>query len=170
MPFQKYINKDISISIDVSDVLDIDDREQTFTLLYWTQLEWEDSNLNFTFLKEKMSTNLLDNQSIQNIWTPELTFFTTVLKSSDIISEDIYVIQKAIPKLSGDNDVLRSNETYSGEENSLRKEILYQRKFVCNFFDKMRTYPFGKQICKVSIALKTSDQERVEKSPQKYYS
>ena len=169
MPFQKYINKDISISIDVSDVLDIDDREQTFTLLYWTQLEWEDGNLNFTFLKEKMSTNLLDNQSIQNIWTPKLTFFTTVLKSSDIISEDIYVIQKAIPKLSGDNDVLRSNETYSGEENSLRKEILYQRKFVCNFFDKMRTYPFGKQICKVSIALKTSDQERVEKSPKKYY-
>ena len=162
MPFQKYINKDISISIDVSDVLDIDDREQTFTLLYWTQLEWEDSNLNYTFLKEKMSTNLLDNQSIQNIWTPELTFFTTVLKSSEIISEDFYVIQKAQPKLSADNDFLRSNETYSGEENSLRKEIMFQRKFVCNF-DKMKTYPFGKQNCKVSIALRTSDQERVKK-------
>ena len=145
------MNKDISISINVVDVLDIDDKEQTFTLLYWAQLEWEDSNLKFNFLKEKMSINLLDNQSLHNIWTPELTFFTTVLKSSEIISEDIYVIQKAIPKLSGDNDVLRSNETYSGEENSLRKEILYQRKFVCNFFDKMRTYPFGKQNCKVSI-------------------
>ena len=157
------MNKNITIRVNVSDVLDIDDREQTFTLLYWVKLEWEDSNLNFTFLKKKMSSNLLDNQSIQKVWTPGLTFFTTVLKSSEIISEDIYVVQKASPNLSGDNDILRSNETYSGEENSLRKEIMFQRKFVCNFFDKMRTYPFGKQNCKVSIALKTSDQDRVEK-------
>ena len=48
--------------------------------------------------------------------------------------------------MSGDLDILRSEELYSGEENPIILRKTYQSMFICSF-DSIHLYPFDKEVC-----------------------
>ena len=159
---ETFEDSEIFTSVTILRLIDIDDSELTFTLLFRIRLEWYDDDVKFLFLKDLMKENIVNEEIQTSIWNPEIKVLVAVPGSQNIISEYFSVRKEGKPKLSNDNDHYTMNETYDGDQNSFVKEFFIQSKFVCTF-DKIETYPFGVQTCGFGISLKDpADEFRIK--------
>ena len=100
------------------DIIDINDVDLTFSILFKVTLEWVDPNVHFNFLKENENENFID----ASIWKPKVDFLLVVPNSFQELSKKVLVRRETRPSLSGENDIIRVNETYAGENNTILQE------------------------------------------------
>ena len=68
---------DILLSIEVLEILDLNEVQSTMKLKYTMIVEWYDSRLKFKNLKMKPSLNTLENEEALGLWYPAIVFFNT---------------------------------------------------------------------------------------------
>ena len=69
---------EVNVSVAIREVIDIDDVELTFTLLFEIIFEWRDNNLLFNYLKDDVKQNVIDFEEDYKYWHPNLKLMLTV--------------------------------------------------------------------------------------------
>ena len=140
--FQTFYLETIETNIDIQNLVDINENDASFTVVFNISMNWHDHRIQFNFLKENPYKNLLNSYLEGLIWTPKITLRLTapsniqyifispslfISVSKEEISKQLMVLKSSEPpRLSADNYVLRVNETYSGKSNPFQMEIWYQ--------------------------------------------
>ena len=65
----------INASIRVSSVLDVDQDDASFTVLFNLNLKWNDPHVKFFYLKGKKEQNHITKNLSKRIWMPSIKFF-----------------------------------------------------------------------------------------------
>ena len=65
---------EITTKVTISSILDLSDRNSAFSLIFIIDLEWNDLNLKFNYLKENQQSNSIETETFQKMWGPKLNF------------------------------------------------------------------------------------------------
>ena len=64
----------VNASVNVSSVLDVDQDDATFTILFSLNLKWKDPYLKFNYLKRRKQQNHITEKFSNSIWMPSIKF------------------------------------------------------------------------------------------------
>ena len=148
----------LSVRINVDQVLDMDVNSKRLQLKFSTELHWSDSRLRVLNLQANMRDNAIRPADWQQLWIPDLLFASTTthlttasLGPSEARSE-VFVRRLAGPQ--GDNQSrLVQNYVYLGADTEIVKRNSYTIRFICAY--DLGWYPFDVQVCNVPFALNT---------------
>ena len=152
-PPQKYRNKsDIFVSIDIKDILELDEIGKVFQVKFILYLTWIDSRLTYQNLKKDPNLNVLLLEDQKKIWTPAVIFSNT--KDDDRTQIDEYTLVRVLPNedflyTKSDMSVKENIFYFKGSENILELSRTYRVDFLCNY--DMALYPFDTQICSLNF-------------------
>ena len=105
---------DVLASVTVFDLIDINEEESVFSILFSLVLEWRDLNLNYNFLKENKENNIIKDQVYEAMWRPSVQFL--LLQDGSRLNElDRHVTVQRRTGATMVGDVASPNETYPGE-------------------------------------------------------
>ena len=152
-PIQYGINTDIhntniEASATVLEILDINESNSIFSLMFFLSLEWRDVHVTFMFLKNDQEKNRIEEKTI---WFPHIKF--SVLQDLDktaINYQEITVRKTGNATLKDGKGILHPIEAYEGSENLLQMMIQYQNAFFCSFANIGR-YPFDEEECEIQF-------------------
>ena len=65
----------INASVRVSSVLDVDQDDASFTVLFDLNLQWNDPHVKFFYLKGQKEQNHITKELSKSIWMPSIKFF-----------------------------------------------------------------------------------------------
>ena len=139
---------EITTQVTISSILDLSDRNSAFSIIFIIDLEWNDLNLKFNYLKENQQSNSIETETFQKMWRPKLNFGILAGTSGHpkVIFEENVVIRSRKAFLANDVDKVPYNESYHGSENKIHSKIMYQANFNCQF-KGIYLYPFGTNNC-----------------------
>ena len=106
---------DVLASVTVFDLIDINEEESVFSILFSLVLEWRDLNLNYNFLKENKENNIIKDQVYEAMWRPSVQFL--LLQDGSRVNEldrHVTVERRTGASMVGDN--ASPNETYPGDQ------------------------------------------------------
>ena len=151
-------NTQITANLSLMEVISIDETRSEFCLLFSLVLEWRDSKVYYTFLKNQMEMNVLKKDKWSSIWLPNLTFTTLTgdAEKVKIIDQNIYIRKLGRPELSQDVDKISVSEMYEGTENKIYYSLMSQATFSCPF-NSIKYYPFGDEECQFKFYISGSD-------------
>ena len=147
---------EIQTNVTVVDILDLSDETSSFSVIFIIDLEWNDLNLKFKYLKEESQSNSIDKETFeQRMWKPQLNFGTLAgtAEHPKVVFEEIVVIRSHKATLANDIDQVFYNESYLGSENKIHSKRIYQATFNCQF-NGIYLYPFGTNECHFRFFLK----------------
>ena len=143
---------EVILSLDVQNILDIQEVQKILALKFNMEANWKDSRLQFYNLKEDEELNTLMFSEKQQIWVPTILFSNT---RDDLTStNDKYAFAKVIRSMNGTLLSLESNEDileYKGSENEIKINRIYEVDFICDY--NMRFYPFDIQVCTLDLVI-----------------
>ena len=145
----------LAATFNVLSVFEVNEVESTFDIYFILEIQWNDKDLDFEFLKEKDYQNFLTQETKKKIWTPKIYFDSarTIISSSGSLDDaEIFVLRRGVPALDSDLDSLHVNELYAGRHNPLKMVIEERVLFTCSF-DNIKNFPFGKQKCSLKFHL-----------------
>ena len=148
-------NTQIMANLSLIELISIDEGKSEFCVVFSLALEWRDSKVVYTFLKQELEMNVVKKDNWTSIWLPELTF-TTLTGDADqvkIIDKSIYIRKVGRARLSSDVDSISVDEIYEGNENKVYYTILSQANFYCPF-NSLKYYPFGDEQCKFEFYIR----------------
>ena len=151
-------NTQINANLSLIEIISIDETKSEFCVLFSLVLEWRDSKVHYTFLKDQMEMNVVKRANWTSIWLPDLTFTTLTgdAENVKIIDKNIYIRKMGEPELSSDVDEISVHEIYSGTENKIYYSILSQATFSCPF-NSIKNYPFGDEECNFDFYISGPD-------------
>ena len=86
-------NTTVSISMEIDDILNIQELEMEYTVHLKIKIWWHDSRITFRNLKINKDENILRMKEIDQIWSPKLMFLDSnevgVIKAGDQASKDV---------------------------------------------------------------------------------
>ena len=144
----------VSISIDVLKLVDINEEDYSIEIQFEISLKWKEKRATYHNLKTRDSLNALSEDDIKMLWLPEVVYENTDQKESTRLGEygsgewqTRVVVRKEVEKgtMSGLESV-DETEIFSGFENSLVMNQTYTHTFQCNY--KLSYYPFDIQVKK----------------------
>ena len=105
---------DVFASVTVFDLIDINEEDSVFSILFSLVLEWRDLNLNYNFLKEKKENNIIKDQMYEAMWRPSVQFL--LLQDGSRVNElDRHVTVQRRTGATMVGDTASPNETYPGD-------------------------------------------------------
>ena len=136
----------IKVSVDVQQIVNINDLKLHFGAKFRLRLKWFDLQLKWVNLKESKFRNFLNDDEKKMIWIPKLR-----MEDSDYIkpiavdkSATVYVKRES----EGSSRIYPTNVDrslyYEGADNPLHYERDYQEQFFCSF--DYIWYPFEVQV------------------------
>ena len=156
--FKGYDNKysqgknaiNISISMDVYSIEEINELEMKISIKVRFTMKWLDSRLTFRNLKYTDFYNQLNIEEIKKIWTPSLLFLSS--KGTYIKAEDgTVLVKKNGSKQLNELSELDEDYLYSGNENPISMVTYTHVKLDCTF--DLTMYPFDSQRCPIKLAI-----------------
>ena len=145
----------LSATFNVLNVFEVNEVESTFDIYFILEIQWNDKDLDFEFLKHKDYQNFLTQEEKKKIWTPKIYFDnarTIISSSSSLDDAEIFVLRRGVPALDSDLDSIHVNELYAGRNNPLKMVIEERVLFTCSF-DNIKNFPFGIQKCSLKFHL-----------------
>ena len=139
----------VSISITLMKVVDIEERDHSIHLQFEINLQWKENRMKYQNLKEKTSLNALTKSDISMLWLPLVIYDNTDQKESTRLGMEwewvtgVSVIKEGDFTRSGLQEVDEA-EMFEGDENTLRMTQTYTREFQCKY--KLQRYPFDTQV------------------------
>ena len=139
-------NKNISISIEVMDMIEINELNMDYTIEVKVMMKWFDSRITFRNLKPTHYENQLNDEERDQIWKPELLFLHS--KGIQRHRWTVTVHRTGMPKL---NKLTEINEDYlyAGNENHITMVDYIVVKLGCKF--NLLMYPFDTQRCPIEL-------------------
>ena len=145
----------VSTSIDVLKLVDIDEEDYSIEIQFEITLNWKENRAAYYNLKENDILNALSQEDIEKLWLPEVIYVNTDQKDSTRLGDgnwewktNVVVKREGNSTFSG-LEMLDETEIFRGDENSLLMQQSYTRKFHCAF--KLRRYPFDTQVTEEPI-------------------
>ena len=154
-------NATISISMEIYDILNVQELEMEYTVHMKVQIWWYDSRIIFRNLKINKDKNILNKHEIDQIWSPELMFLDSnqvgIIKAGDHVSKDVSQFSgKGTVRILRQGNYqhnplkeLDEDYLYPGKENALLMTNHMVVKLGCKFFLEM--YPFDSQLCPIKL-------------------
>nr|XP_053643778.1 gamma-aminobutyric acid receptor subunit beta-like [Cherax quadricarinatus] len=144
--------------------LKIEDVEETINLEFIVNIEWRDSRLTYTNLREDIHANKLSKIETESIWKPKLKF-PNVKDGKLQKLEEIFYIQKNNDSLTSNFNAVNMDVTYMGASAVIIQREHYSGSFVCDF--NVFYYPFDVQQCSVLVQLSSVNEELVTFTTEK---
>ena len=135
---------DVNASVEIIQILDIDEVKSEVTIIFSVYLTWRDPRLKFLYLKKSKESNVID----EHIWIPKFTFGNLKENLSDFQGK-MEVRREGVPRENSKTNLIME-EIYEGKENLITMKSFYQIKFICGF-DNIGLYPFDKEFCSIDI-------------------
>ena len=168
-PVGKRSMLELNMSVDVVDILLINEVKGYFRTRFVLLREWLDPQLTYRDLKKDSRLNLLSPTEQETVWFPEVVFENVASDEDwmEIVLSKEYNIVRNIE----DDDIdpvgvtaIDNTFMFSGEENShfLTKEFTIL--WICNF--NMMWYPFDTQTCAMQFKIVNKFADLVDLSPQ----
>ena len=148
-----YFQPEVMTSVNILDVMDVDQSTGIFSAFVKIEFEWFDYDLQFTYLKNSAHKNEINDTTLNTMWTPN--YDIAYLETYDIVYQKVSVNRMAESRMSGDMDDLHPLELYDGADNNLQKTVFFFAKFRCAF-SNIDKFPFGMDHCNFYIFLKDS--------------
>ena len=149
--FSQGKNANVSISINVLNIREINEMEMNIKVEVEVILKWFDSRVTFRNLKSSTFKNQLSKKEINQIWSPELSFLNSKGTHSHIKAggdETVWINRKGSRQLN-DLSELDEDYLYPGYENPI---IMVSKMLVeldCAF--DLTMYPFDTQRCPIKL-------------------
>ena len=160
---------ELNMSVDVVDILLINEVKGYFRTRFVLLREWLDPQLTYRDLKKDSRLNLLSPTEQETVWFPEVVFENVASDEDwmEIVLSKEYNIVRNIE----DDDIdpvgvtaIDNTFMFSGEENShfLTKEFTIL--WICNF--NMMWYPFDTQTCAMQFKIVNKFADFVDLNPR----
>nr|XP_045585044.1 glycine receptor subunit alpha-2-like [Procambarus clarkii] len=124
----------------------------TFVSTMDITMQWKDTRLRYLNLKEDRTLNVVSDEYVSKIWTPQVFFsnakgnvFTNLDKGSRV-----ECIQEGKP-VAGGPDLPEEVSMFAGSENSVQVSQLYSVTYNCDF--NLLMFPFDAQACALTFRL-----------------
>ena len=142
----------VELSIDIKEIISINEVEQIINIQFKLEMTWFDSRLQYYNLKENQKMNTLTFPELEGIWVPQILFSNTqhqLISKKDEKSFAL-VVKNGTGTMSS-HEINENIEIYEGSENLLKFVRVYAIDFRCDF--DMRWYPFDIQTCTMDLEL-----------------
>ena len=152
-PPKKYSNaSDVFLSVDIKEILKLDEIGKTFRVKFKLYLTWIDSRLIYQNLKKNPNLNVLQLDTQKRIWAPVIIFSNT--EESDRSKIDDESLIRVLPNKSfmyKKSDMANNQNIYyfHGSENILELSRTYRVDFICTY--NMALFPFDTQTCSMNF-------------------
>ena len=131
--------KKVSIAIEIFDIREVNELNMDFTILVKIELKWSDSRITFRNLKASHKNNQLNDEQIDDIWTPELLFphsnqirIGAGEKIKSVSDGTVRVHRQGLPQT---NELFEIDEDYlyPGNENPISMVNYFLIRLGCKF-------------------------------------
>ena len=162
----------VSLSIDLLKLVDIDEEDYSIEIQFAITLEWIENRATYQHLKNDRSLNALTQDDIQQLWLPEVIYENTDQKESTRLGVDwewktrVIVDRKGNGILTG-LETIDETEIFEGNGNSLVMAQTYTHKFQCIY--DLKKYPFDTQSCSIKMAVGPLDWTSVRLIPDQLH-
>ena len=165
-PLQEGKNLDVMLSINIYNILGIQEVQNIIVLKFDMESTWLDSRLEFYNLKLDPVMNNLIFAEKQMIWVPTILFSNTQedLTSKNDEKSFITIVLKQNGSLIG-SEVNEDIMVYNGAHNKIKFNRVYKIEFICTY--DMRYYPFDIQMCTVDLVVDGSTSKFIDLLPGK---
>ena len=147
------VRTNVSISITLMKVVEIEEREHSIHLQFKINLQWKENRVKYQNLKDETSLNALTDADIGQLWLPLVIYDNTDQKESTRLGAEwewvtsVSVAKEGSFTRSGLDEVDEA-EIFEGAENSLKMSQTYTWQFQCQYM--LQLYPFDKQVQELS--------------------
>ena len=139
----------VSISIILKKVVDIEEPAHSIHLQFEIDLRWKENRVKYLNLKEKTALNALTEKDIAEMWLPLVIYVNTDQAETTRLgmpyewSTSVSVIREGDFTRSGLQEADEA-EIFEGDANTLMMTQTYTWEFQCNYF--LQRYPFDSQV------------------------
>ena len=136
----------INVSVDVQQIVNINDLHLNFVAKFRLRLKWFDVQLMWLNLKNSSFRNFLNDEEKKKIWMPKLRMEESDYIKPIKVDESATVYVEKVSEGSSRIYPTRVDRSlyYSGDRNPLNYERDYQEQFFCTFY--YHWYPFEVQV------------------------
>ena len=140
---------DVSISITLMKVVEIEEVDHSIHLQFQISLSWKENRVKYQNLKKLTSLNALTADDVNTIWLPLIVYDNTDQKEVTRLGEnwewatDVTVTREGKFTRSGLQEMDEA-EIFKGAENSLTMNQTYTWEFQCKY--ELQRYPFDTQV------------------------
>ena len=157
------IPANVSISITLMKVVEIEEVDHSIHLQFQISLQWKENRLTYQNLKTETSLNALTDGDIRTIWLPLIVFDNTDQKEVTRLGENWEWATRVTVTREGDftrstsrvySKEVDEAEMFKGAENRLTMNQTYTWEFQCQY--ELQRYPFDTQVIKHKVNNSTS--------------
>ena len=145
---------EVLLSINIKNILDINEVNQALVLKFDLLQVWSDSRLEFYNLKTDIEMNTLIFEEKTKIWVPTIIFSNTRQDLTSMNDKKSFVKVNRNMMVNGtliSSEVNEDIQVYKGADNEIRSNRVYEVEFICNY--DMRYYPFDIQVCSMDLVV-----------------
>ncbi|XP_068203016.1 uncharacterized protein [Palaemon carinicauda] len=140
--------------IDIVRFSKIDDINLAFNMEIEVALMWIDQNLRFKNIKSDESKNVLSDEEVEGIWTPEIEFLNVNDGQLKLLKSGVFVKKTGEPEAPVFTDA-QMDTIYPSKSSRLVQRQQYFASFTCYF--TLFSYPFDVQSCQIIIKMDSAD-------------
>ena len=145
------IHANVSISITLIKVVEIEEVDHSIHLQFQISLQWKENRAKYRNLKKETSLNALTDEDIKTIWLPLIVYDNTDQKEVTRLGENwewatIVTVTREGNFTRSSNKEVDEAEIFGGAENRLTMNQTYTWEFQCKY--KLQRYPFDAQVIK----------------------
>ena len=145
----KKIPVDVSTSIEIFKLVDINEEDYSIEIQFQITLVWNENRVTYQNLKVSDSLNALTQNDIDKLWLPKVIYENTDQKDTTRLGVDwewetIVVVRREGNFTRSGLDEVDETDIYRGNENSLVMSQTYTHEFQCQY--DFKWYPFDTQV------------------------
>ena len=150
----KALPADVSISITLMKVVEIEEVDHSIHLQFQISMMWRENRVQYHNLKEKTSLNALTRYDIEQLWLPLIIYDNTDQKQETRLGAPWEWMTQVLVSKEGNftrTDYLEVDEAevFQGSENNLTMTQTYTLEFQCEYV--LQRYPFDTQVSTLGI-------------------
>ena len=140
----------VNISIEIIDILDINEVEGNFEVSFMLHQTWYDDRHTYVNLKAEEDLNTLTSTEKDDMWKPFIVFSNTKTQETVVTDEKVIArIGKQGEHEAGDRTESIKSHYFKGKENTIMLSRIYDISFICEY--DMAWYPFDVQTCELTM-------------------
>ena len=137
----------VDISMDVVDVLSINEVDQEFELKLSLIMEWYDARITYHNLKITRSANVPTAEEVLKIWLPFVIFDNTKQNEATVLDGNTKItFTREGNYTPANDDETHEINLFSGTENRITFQQVYSKYFKCEYL--LQLFPFDTQVSK----------------------
>ena len=154
----------VNLDLEILDILSMDVINNRLTAKIKILKGWTDSRLKFTNLKTESTENIMNYETLSNIWVPSLTVYNTDDKiSTNKIDTEFnnffYLAKSPHSQSSNFNSDLVKNFEFNGKDVFIGGISSYTIELGCKY--TFEVYPFDTQICLFEIYPDSAQKDKI---------